>query len=209
MASVTIDTIYLDLDDVCNTLAPYVIHKYGCPIEPTDYGQFPGEFGYAAHEVINHLTGSEYTWDVFWPNLPQSLWATVPTTDFFHWLTERCRQLVGEENVFLATTPVLSPACVAGKVEWILKFCPPWLQGQFSITTHKVNEARLGTLLIDDLTENVTSFHARKGCGILVPRPWNHLADRDPQTQIADSLKQFQFTTRGPHDYITNPYPPR
>jgi len=198
MAIAVIDTIYLDLDDVCNTLAPYTLRWFGCPVRPTDYGQYPREFGYAAHEAVNYFTGSEYTWDMFWPNLPQSLWATVPTTDFFHWLIKTTRSLVGEENVFLATTPVLSPACVAGKMEWILKFCPPWLQGQFSITTHKVDEARPGALLIDDLPENIVGFRKRNGWGIIVPRPWNEFVGCDPQTRIADRLKQFQFTTRGP-----------
>jgi len=193
-----IDTIYLDLDDVCNTLAPYVLHKAGCSIDPTSYKFYPREFGFAAHEAVNHLLGTTFTWDEFWLNLPQSTWATVPTTDFFYRLVETCRSLVGEENVFLATAPVKSPACLAGKMEWILEHCPPWLQGQFSITTHKANVARSSALLIDDLDTNITSFCARYGWGILVPRPWNHLAGRNPQAWIADRLKQFQFTTRGP-----------
>lgn len=195
-----IDTIFLDLDDVCNTLSPYALHKYGCPIGPADYSQYPERFGYAAHEVFNHYMGAEYTWEDFWLHLPQSFWAAVPTTDFFDWLVSTSRELVGEENVFLATALIRTPKCIAGKMEWILKFCPPWLQKQFSITTHKANEARPGALLIDDHAVNTLNFRKRHGEAILVPRPWNWLgcARIDPRTRIANRLEQFQFTTRGP-----------
>lgn len=193
-----IDTIFLDLDDVCNTLAPYVLYKTGCLIDPTSYKFYPRQFGYTAHKAINHLLGTTLTWDELWLNLPQSTWATVPISDFFHWLVETCRTLVGDANVFLATAPVLTPACLAGKMEWILKHCPPWLQGQFSITTHKAQLARRGSLLIDDLPNNIANFYKQNGRGILVPRPWNEYAARDPKYLINWGLKQFQFTTRGP-----------
>lgn len=193
-----IHSIYLDLDDVCNTLAPYVLAEFGCPVKPTNYNQYPAEFGYAAHEVVNHYTGSDYTWEQFWPTLPQTLWASVPTTDFFLWLLDTCRALVGEKSVFLATYPVLSAACAAGKMEWIQAFCPPWLRGQFFITPHKDRLGEPGALLIDDSQTNITNFKKRHGRGILVPRPWNTWRGRDPRSHITAQLKHFQFTTQEP-----------
>jgi len=193
-----IRTIFLDLDDVCNTLAPSIAHFMGCPIRPDSYDGYPGQFGYATHNVVNHFLGTEHTEKEFWPALPQSLWASVPTTDFFSWLLETCRLLVGEENVILATKPILSPACAAGKMEWILEFCPSWLQKQFSITTCKERLAQSNTLLIDDREKNIQQFCTRYGWGIIVPRPWNHLSGCDPQSHIASCLKKFEFTHKDP-----------
>ncbi len=188
-----IRTIYLDLDDVCNTLAPSVLHFMGCKIQPDSYEHYPGEFGYAAHVAVNHLLGTHYVQDAFWKSLPQTLWATIPRTSFFHWLIEKSRLLVGEENVFLATKPILTPACAAGKMEWIQEFCPPWLANQFSITTHKERSAQPGTLLIDDYGLNILKFTKRGGNTILVPRPWNNLRGLDPQSHIALCLQYLQF----------------
>lgn len=188
-----IHSIYLDLDDVCNTLAPSVLYFMGCKIQPNSYEQYPAEFGYAAHEVVNHLLSTHYIQDEFWKSLPQILWATIPRTNFFHWLTEKSRSLVGEENVFLATKPILSPACAAGKMEWIQEFCPSWLANQFSITTHKERLAQSNALLIDDYLLNIQKFTRRGGNTILVPRPWNNLHGLDPQSHIAACLKHFKY----------------
>lgn len=198
MASQVIRTIYLDMDDVCNTLAPHIAHFMGCPIQPDSYDNYPGQFGYATEDVVNHFLGTKFTVKGFWPILPQFLWASVPTTDFFPWLLETCCSLVGEENVILATRPILSPACVAGKMEWILEFCPPWLQKQISISTCKERLAQSDALLIDDHEGNIQQFCARYGWGIIVPRPWNCLSGRDPQSHIASCLKKFEFYNRGP-----------
>ena len=37
--------IFLDLDDVCNTLAPFVLHSVGCDIGPTDYAAIRASIG--------------------------------------------------------------------------------------------------------------------------------------------------------------------
>lgn len=194
MVSQVIRTIYLDMDDVCNTLAPYVAYTMGCPIQPDSYDDFPGQFGYATHNVVNHFLGTKHTEKEFWTALPQTLWASVPTTDFFPWLLETCCLLVGKENVILATGLILSPAYAAGKMEWILEFCPPWLQKQISITTCKDRLAQSDALLIDDYGRNIQQFCAHYGWGITVPRPWNYLSGRDPQSHIASCLKKFEFS---------------
>ena len=38
--------IFLDLDDVCNTLAPFVLRTVGCDIDPSDYARYPREHGF-------------------------------------------------------------------------------------------------------------------------------------------------------------------
>lgn len=191
-----IRTIFLDLDDVLNTLAPCVLNAVGCPIASDSYDNYPKGFGFAAHEVANHVLGVEYTWESFWKTIPQNVWATVPRSDFFNWLLETCRSLVGKRDVFLATSPVYEPYCAAGKIEWIQKYCPPWLQRQFFITPCKSRLSQIDALLIDDLTTNIQQFREKGGSAILVPRPWNQLREYDPKTYITECLEQFQFTCR-------------
>jgi len=183
-----IRTIFLDLDDVLNTLAPCLLNAVGCPVAPDNYDGYPGEFGYAVEDVANHMLGSEYTWNSFWLEISQSTWATVPKSDFCDWLIEACRLEVGEENVFIATSPVEQPYCAAGKMEWIQEHCPSWLHRQFFITPCKRLLARTDALLIDDHSVNVRQFRGRGGHAILVPRPWNSLGEDDPKTHINKSL---------------------
>lgn len=190
-----IRTIFLDLDDVLNTLAPCLLNAVGCPVAPDDYDSFPSEFGYASENVANHMLGTEYTWDSFCLDISQHVWATVPKSDFCDWLIEACRLVVGEKNVFIATSPVEQPYCAAGKMEWIQEHCPSWLHRQFFITPCKWLLSRPDALLIDDHPDNIDLFRVfRSGSAILVPRPWNNIRETDPKTHIAASLKQFHFT---------------
>jgi hypothetical protein len=73
-----IHTIFLDLDDVLNTLAPCVLNAVGCPIESNDYSKIPREFGFAMEKVANYMIGTKYTWKTFWNTIPQQVWANVP-----------------------------------------------------------------------------------------------------------------------------------
>lgn len=192
-----INTIILDLDDVLNTLAPCVLNAVGCDIGPSDYANFPQEFGYNAHEAANFLLGTHvYDYESFWNSFTQQMWATVPVSNFCHWLIEKCRSLVGERNVHLATSPISTPQCVAGKLEWIHTFCPHWLHRQFSITTNKELLAQPDTLLIDDCWKNIGAFHAHMGHAITVPRPWNSYRGHDPASHITRHLKKFYFPKR-------------
>ena len=186
-----IRTIFLDLDDVLNTLAPCVLNAVGCPVAPDNYDDYPSGFGFVVEKVANDMLGTRYTWKSFWSDISQRTWATVPKSDFCDWLIEACRLEVGEENVFIATAPVDQPYCAAGKMEWIQKHCPPWLHRQFFITPCKQQLARSDALLIDDHPENVRLFRDRRGYAILVPRPWNILKGRDPKTYIDENLTNY------------------
>ena len=54
--------IFLDLDDVCNTLAPFVLHSVGCDIGPSDYARYPREHGFNISDAANAMLGeSRYT----------------------------------------------------------------------------------------------------------------------------------------------------
>ena len=47
--------IFLDLDDACNTLAMHVLASVGCKVEPTNYQQYPREYGYDVVAAANYL----------------------------------------------------------------------------------------------------------------------------------------------------------
>jgi hypothetical protein len=45
--------IFLDLDDVCNTLAPFVLHSVGYDVAPTDYGENIERFeAHGGHAIL-------------------------------------------------------------------------------------------------------------------------------------------------------------
>jgi len=184
-----IQRIFLDLDDVCNTLAPFVLHSVGCDIGLTDYARYPREFGYTISDVANYMLGeSRYTSDTFWASVPREVWVEVPESDFFHWLLEACAGVVGRENVCIATGPTKCPESLAGKLEWIHKHFPEWMHRQYAITPRKHLLARPDSLLIDDYCENTDRFEAHGGHAILVPSPWNQNWAADPKDYLAKNL---------------------
>ena len=181
--------IFLDLDDVCNTLAPFVLHSVGCDVAPTDYTHYPRQFGYALSDVANHLLGEpRYTSATLWASIPRAVWVKVPESPFFPWLLEACAEAVGRENVCIATSPTKCPESLAGKLEWIHDHFPEWMHRQYAITPRKHLFARADSLLIDDYGENVARFEAHGGRAILVPRPWNDNWASDPRNYLEEKL---------------------
>ena len=184
-----IERIFLDLDDVCNTLAPFVLHWVGCNIGPTDYASYPRAHGFNISEAANEMLGEpRYTPATFWAAVPRSVWVEVPESPFFPWLLETCAQAVGQANVCIATSPTKCPESLAGKLEWIHKHFPQWMHRQYAITPRKHLLARPDSLLIDDYPVNAARFEARGGRAILVPRPWNANWASDPRDYLEENL---------------------
>jgi hypothetical protein len=181
--------IFLDLDDVCNTLAPFVLHSVGCGISPSDYGRYPREHGFNIADAANAMLGQPlYTPAILWASVPRSVWVNVPESPFFGWLLETCADAVGRENVCIATSPTKDPECLAGKLEWIHDHFPRWMHRQYAITPRKHLLARPDSLLIDDYRENTERFEALCGHAILVPRPWNDNWPADPRDFLSEKL---------------------
>jgi len=169
--------IYLDLDDVLNTLSMHFLNLVGCDVDPRDYRQYPVTGEVCMSVVANQLLGGEYfTRQSFWIWFNRQDWANVPKSDECDWLIEQCERLVGRENVMIATsTSDLGGECAAGKVDWIRANLPPWLHQQYVLTPCKWVLAGRGSLLIDDNAKNVRLFKKGGGRTLLVPRPWNRL----------------------------------
>ena len=183
--------IFLDLDDVCNTLAPHILNCVGCHVDPHDYSQCPRQFGYQIQEAANFLLGRPKFADAgqFWSSITRTNWSDCPTSDIFPWILYRAERLVGRGSVRLATSPTKCPESLAGKLDWIHKHMPPWMHRQYHITPRKWDLARPDALLIDDREENLDLFRQEGGHGVLVPAPWNRLWGANAFKAIEDQLR--------------------
>ena len=170
----------LDLDDTLNRLTMPVLASLGLDVDPMGFQDYPLEAGYdivkAANILANpHNDPSIEPWTVqtLWDSVPRSLWATVPKSDECDFILSVCEQMVGQDNILIATSPTKDPDCLAGKLEWIHTNLPKWLWRQFSITPRKHWLAKPGIMLFDDCPDNVQLFRAEGGEAVLVSRPWN------------------------------------
>lgn len=87
---------------------------------------------------------------------------------------------VGEANIYLSTSPTLSPGSYAGKAAWVTQHLPEGFLRRLMIGPAKYLMANPRHILVDDNDENVALFRAAGGRAILVPRPWNE--NRDEST---------------------------
>lgn len=170
-----IKEIYVDLDDVLNRLSMYILHSVGLDIDYNSYDEYPTEWGYNILEAAKSLAGGDWRPELgtFWDMIPQKVWRECPKSELCDWLVPMCVSLVGEKNVYIASSPTKDPDCLAGKLEWIHENLPPFLHRQYFITPRKAQLSHPGALLIDDSDSNVLDWRARDGSAITVPRPWN------------------------------------
>jgi len=183
-----IKEIYLDLDDVLNTLAPYVLVKLLLlDKDPKSYVWWDSRWGYsiasAARDLANKAGCCE-PGSPFWSNFDREGWASVPLDPNAVWLIDTCSQLVGAENVFILTRPTQFGDCYAGKCDWVSdKLGQHWLD-RLIVTGQKRLLARKDRLLIDDHQDNLTSWEFAGGEAIAYPRPWNSKKGLDPAEHV-------------------------
>jgi hypothetical protein len=191
-----IDTIYLDLDDVCNTLSPCILWYLNLTREPRDYSVFPTEpmeLAVLANRLLAERgVKKRFTRPSFWAAIPRRLWAEAPESPEFRWLLQECKHLAGASSVFIATSPTKDPDCLAGKLEWLHQHAPRWLHRQYFITPRKERLAQPGSLLIDDDENNCRKFEARGGRVIRFPRPWNAEAGKEPLPYLRGQLQSLE-----------------
>lgn len=205
--------IFLDLDDVLNLFTLHALQHVGCPIDPAKgYEQYDSKFGWdivkAANELHpkHHYKEQDFTVQEFWDCFNRKAWASVPPSDELKLLLRNCVALVGRENICILTSPVLSPSCLEGKVDWIRKYLPEWLHRQFLIGPPKHFCARPDTLLIDDAQHNIDAFREAGGQVLLMPRPWNRLRDIDPTEHLNNAFQRLLERKRNYQD-VTRGYP--
>jgi 5'(3')-deoxyribonucleotidase len=168
--------IYLDLDDVLNTLTMDILCGVFHCVPDKGFEHFPAHVGYDIIGAVAHIRGEEpMEFLAFWEQVPVSVWAEAPKSSICNWLVETAAELVGRDNVYVATATGqgINPLTIAAKVDWIRASLPTWLHEQYFITTHKWLLGRPGDILIDDSAANCAKFEDMGGDAILVPRPWN------------------------------------
>ena len=186
-------TIFLDLDDVCNK---YTMHVLRCV-------------------VGNHV---RLTTPAFPPSAATTSWrlpiswaarTTTPTcsgprsqgrsgrrcraqTSSTGWCRRLC-SVSGTSTFFIASSSVIDPDALAGKLEWIHRNMPSWIWRRYVFTEHKYLLAAPDALLIDDHQGNCEEFEAAGGQSILVPRPWNRLAEKDAREHVFNRMSFRAF----------------
>lgn len=166
--------IYLDMDDVCNKFTMYALYVMECCISICDDKSFNPEWGWDIVKAANELQKIEtFTTASFWDELPEQAWSETPISEEYKFLLTWAAGTVGRPNVFFLTTPTLCPLSCSGKLKWIKRYAPEWMQRQYVITPRKACCANENSLLIDDKESNVIDFIETGGHAVLVPRPWN------------------------------------
>lgn len=188
--------IILDVDDVLNSLTLHILRHYGCDVGPFDYDVFPIEVGYDIIMACEILGGyvpyrrdenDDFIHDVpaFWQGVTaNNLWRTAPKSPQCENLLTRAADIVGVEEVYLATTPTKDPQSHADKLFWIWANLPDWLHRQYFITPRKWLLGKPGTFLFDDHRENCLNFEDEGGSALLVPRPWNPSYEKNTDDTI-------------------------
>jgi 5'(3')-deoxyribonucleotidase len=194
-----INRIFLDLDDVLNSLTMDILHEVFECVPDTGFEHFPVHLGYDIIGAVAYLRGEEPMDAMdFWEQVPPEVWSEAPKSLECNWLVDMAAELVGREEVYIATATGrgISPLKIAGKVDWIRGNLPPWLHEQYFIASQKWQLGRPGHILIDDSATNCANWSLEGGEYILVPRPWNPLhtltddAHSYVQTQIDHLLSR-------------------
>jgi hypothetical protein len=187
-----ITEVLLDIDDVCNQCSKYAMQWLGIPFDYENfYEKFPTKRQYDLVGTCNDLLGYDrFTVPSFWSMVPRNFWATCPVSEEFAWILETSEKLVGRENILFLTSPTKDPDCLAGKLEWIIRFAPPWMHRQYSVSPRKRFCATSTALLVDDSDSNIDTFR-KKGHGILVPRPWNTLHGVDTMSHLKKEFAEY------------------
>jgi hypothetical protein len=168
-------TAYVDLDGVLIDCVGPAMAVNGVPgFREEDY---PPECGFDLVKVCNvfrkRLAMSRLTPEQFWRRTSETFWATLPFMPMALEFLDELYDVVGQENVCIATATIPSKytsAAIAGKQRWLDSHLPgvPYFIG-----LDKSFLANRDTILIDDANHNCGDFARAGGTAILVRRPWN------------------------------------
>jgi len=191
-----IKRIFVDIDDVLNKFTMPALYHVNCGIDSFNYDEFPVECGFDIVLAANKLRKQRgmfrpfLTKEEFWNRLDQNFWATVPLSDEAALILEICSKCVGKDNIYLLSSisSVQGPDAIAGKMEWVSKHLPLWIQEKFLFGPPKHVCANESSLLIDDADANIELFKKNGGSAILFPRPWNSL-----NKTSTNSLSYFMY----------------
>jgi len=102
----------------------------------------------------------------------EKFWGEMPLCEDAGKLYRGCINLVGKDNVFVASRPSNNPESSKYKLIWLQKYFPS-LAKRFFLCKQKYLLAAPGRVLIDDSDDEVQMWFNNGGSTILYPRPWN------------------------------------
>lgn len=184
--------IYVDLDGVIKSFVQPAMQRHGAYIPSEAY--YPSQFQWDILGATNHIRASRglprLSATAFWDSFDYDFWFGLGMYDEAEKFLEML-DCIGE--VYFATSPTLSSACVAGKFDWVKHHFRDRLRNLY-IGAAKEGFAKPGAILIDDRNENVDNFIACGGQAFLVPRPWNRGGwQPEPYNHIVSTLMgQYQ-----------------
>lgn len=111
----------------------------------------------------------------FWrPANSREFWEDLPKTPEADSIIALASARFAPEDIAILTSPSMDPGSIPGKRAWIERHYPQ-LKSSMILTSAKQFLAGEGRVLIDDRTENIDSFNAFGGEGVMVPRAWNRM----------------------------------
>ena len=120
------------------------------------------------YDIVKLLGLRDHT---FWEPMDHSFWANLKPLDEGTALLRLLQQ--EHHEVYLSTSPALSPGCSSGKHEWVNRILPDMWKRTFIGSSKDVFAKLPDAVLIDDCDANVDKFRSAGGIGILWPQPWN------------------------------------
>lgn len=163
--------IFLDLDGVVTNFVMPAMKYWDAEISSEFY--FPPDCGWNILKAVNIIRNEKgivsVPSKVFWDSLDYNFWRTLP---LYPSAREFVNLMQASGEVYFATSPTLSSACVAGKFDHISEDFPE-LRRRLIITADKSVLASENSILVDDRDKNCERFIEAGGKAVLVPRPWN------------------------------------
>lgn len=121
-----------------------------------------------------------------WDPMGREFWASLSPTPWMQEMVEILEAQFGEDNICILTSPVKTPGCIEGKMDWIRKYVPQYRR-RFLVGPAKEFCASPYHALVDDHELNFQKFLDAGGRPFLVPAPWNFRFKEHPIT----ALKQW------------------
>ncbi len=131
----------------------------------------------------------------------QRFWETLSWHDEGTHFVQSCEAAVGQENVYILSSPAKCPGAAAGKMEWLATWLPDYLD-RLVLTRHKEKLAAPNRILVDDYAKNVIKFEEAGGLCVQVPRPWNPLYEHEVIPYFDDQLVAMLDRARRPGAYM-------
>jgi 5'(3')-deoxyribonucleotidase len=162
---VNVNTCFLDMDGVIADFVGGACLAHGIENPYKD----PASAGIFETEKLLGMTEAE-----FWRPLGSlRFWAELNKTAEADAIVSLVTTMFSLDNVVVLTSPSQSPDCMAGKKIWLTMHYPKLKNVIFAPAHTKRLLAGPDRVLIDDRDENIETFVAAGGRGLLIPRPWN------------------------------------